>query len=436
MNLVYDVIVIGARCAGSPLAMLLARQGHTVLLVDRSEFPSDRMSTHYVKRTGVALLDDWGLLESVMEIGTPRIRRQAMHLGDMSLCGSAPAYRGVDADLTPRRLYLDKILLDAACSAGAEVRDGFSATGLVHDDGRVVGVRGSTKGGRGVVERARVVVGADGVNSFVARNVGARTRFDTGGLTCAYYAYFSGMRERDDTIDLHFLEEARRVIITFPTNDDLDVVFVFWPEEEAARVQSDREGAFFQALDHRAELAERVRSGTRASRYSGTPFLPNFFRESHGPGWALVGDAAMHRDPLTAQGITTAFAHAQVLAEELGSALAGDKSLKDALASYDERQFEQFKPMFDFTVALARLQPFPPPARELLAGLRDSQDSIDAYLGAFVGSVPLDRVYPPSMLQGFAQGVDELAHARERAADQPRNGRRSPSARLLSGGAR
>jgi 2-polyprenyl-6-methoxyphenol hydroxylase-like FAD-dependent oxidoreductase len=93
----YDAIIVGARCGGAPLAMLLARQGHRVLLVDRSHFPSDTMSTHYVKRTGAAFLRDWGLLDEIERIGTPSIRRLTMRMGDVSLSGNAPEYRGIVA---------------------------------------------------------------------------------------------------------------------------------------------------------------------------------------------------------------------------------------------------------------------------------------------------------------------------------------------------
>ena len=413
MSSTYEVIVIGARCAGAPLAMLLARRGHRVLLVDRSEFPSDTMSTHYVKRTGAAFLRDWGLLGEIEAIGTPRIRRLTMRMGDISISGEAPAYRGIDSDYTPKRLYLDKILVDAARAAGAEVRERFIVRELVFDGGRVVGIRGLDSGKAAIEERAKVVVGADGVNSFVARNVGARTYYDTGSLTCAHYAYFGGIRDRGDQGSLYVLDEARRFIITFPTNDGLDVVFVFWPNEEARRIQGDVDGEFRKVLDLVPDLAARVRSGKRESNFRGTNALPNFFREAHGPGWALVGDAALHRDPITAQGITNAFTHAHLLAEELGVALAGDKPLHLALSSYDHRQVEQLKPMFDYTVHFAQLQPLGSPTRAMLSFMAQDQGAINAFIGAFIGSVQLSDVFPAEMIEGFAHTVRKLAAAQE-----------------------
>ena len=418
----YDAIVIGARCGGSPLARLLARQGQRVLLVDKSEFPSDTMSTHYVKRTGAAYLRDWGLLDAVEAIGTPRIRRLNMRFGNVSLCGEAPPHRGLACDYTPKRVYLDKILVDGARDAGVEVRERFTVRDLIFEDDRVVGIQGFEKGKGAVEDRASVIVGADGIKSLVARKVGAKTYHDTGSLTCAHYAYFSGIREHDDEASLYVLDEARRFIITFPTNDDHNVILVFWPHEEARRVQGDLADAFQETLDLVPELAKRVRAGKQEARFRGTHALPNFFREAHGPGWALIGDAALHRDPITAQGISNAFTQAHLLAEELGASFAGQKSQDLALASYDQRQVELLKPLFDYTVYLAQLEPFPEPLQEMLAAMVSDQSAINAFIGAFIGSVPLDAVFPAEVVEGFAQTVQALSIEADRAKQAAESG--------------
>jgi len=370
------------------------------------------MSTHYVKRTGAAFLRDWGLLDKIEAIGTPRIRRLTMRMGDVSLSGEAPAYRGIDSDYTPRRIYVDKILVDAARAAGAEVRERFVVRELVFEGGRVVGIRGLQNGNAPAEERSKVVIGADGVNSLVARNVGAQTYYDTGSLTCAHYAYFGGIRDRDDQASLYVLDEARRFIITFPTNDGVDVVFVFWPNEEARQVQANVDREFHKVPD----LAARVRSGRRESNYRGTNALPNFFREAHGPGWALIGDAALHRDPITAQSITNAFSHAHLLAKELGAAFEGNKPLHLALSSYDHLQIEQLKPMFDYTVQFAQLQPLAAQARAMLAAVAHDQSATNAFIGAFIGSVQLKEIFPAEIIEGFSQTVRQLAAARERVS--------------------
>ena len=402
----YDAIIVGARCGGAPLAMLLARAGHRVLLLDRMALGSDIMSTHYLKRTGASYLAKWGLLAELGAHATPAIRRLNFRIDTVSLSGRAPAHAGVDADYTPRRFILDRILVDAAIAAGVEVRDHFTVKELVIQDGRVTGTKGVAKGGAMVTDRAKVVVGADGVRSSVAEAVGAATRVHAGTHTCGHYAYYSGMRDRDDTASLIMLPDERRFYITFPTNAGLDLLFLFWPSAHAKVVRSNLDAAFRASLRHVPELEARVRGASRETRISGTHVLPNFIRKAHGPGWALVGDAALHRDPITAQGITNAFTHADILAEELHLGFSGTKSLETALADYDKRQHAMLRPMFDYTVHLAKLQRMPRESLEMLHKAASDPLATAAFLGAFVGSVPLDAVFPPATLAEFANATD------------------------------
>jgi flavin-dependent dehydrogenase len=401
----YDAIIIGARCGGAPLAMLLARAGHRVLLLDRMAFGSDIMSTHYVKRTGASYLSRWGLLGELQALNTPAIEQLNFHIDDLQLSGQAPPHEGVTTDFTPRRFYLDRILVDAAITSGVEAREKFTVSELVFENGRVVGIKGSERGGETITERAKVVVGADGVRSFVAEALEAEAYIDAGIHTCGHYAYFSGMRQSDKEASLHMLTRQRRFYITFPTNDELDMVFLFWPTEQAEKVKADLEGSFAESLRLVPELEARVAGGTRESRISGSHLLYNFFRRAHGPGWALVGDAALHRDPITAQGITNAFTHAAILAEELDLAFSGTKPVDDALTSYDTRQFEKLKPMFDYTVHLAMLQALPEEVQSMLPMVAKDPVATSAFIGAFMGSVPLDVVFSPGLMDRFADDV-------------------------------
>ena len=199
----YDAIIVGARCGGAPLAMLLARAGHKVLLVDRMAFGSDIMSTHFVKRTGAAKLQKWGLLDQVKALGTPAIETLNFQINDTRLSGTAPPCEGVTTDFTPRRFYLDKILVDAAIESGAEVRDQFTVKELIFDGDQVVGIKGASAGGDVVTERAKIVVGADGVRSMVAKSVAAEHYIDAGTHACGHYAYYSGMRDSNSTANPH-----------------------------------------------------------------------------------------------------------------------------------------------------------------------------------------------------------------------------------------
>jgi 2-polyprenyl-6-methoxyphenol hydroxylase-like FAD-dependent oxidoreductase len=166
----YDVIVVGARCAGSPTAMLLARQGYRVLLVDRATFPSDTISTHVVHPTGIAALNRWGLLGQLLSTGCPPVSTYTFDFGPFTIAGS-PGTDDSPVAYAPRRIVLDKLLVDAAASAGAEVRQGFTVQEVLTDGGRVTGIRGRGKSGHVVSEHAWMVIGADGLHSAVAAAV-------------------------------------------------------------------------------------------------------------------------------------------------------------------------------------------------------------------------------------------------------------------------
>ncbi len=233
----WDVIVVGARCAGSPTAMLLARAGFRVLLIDRAHFPSDSMRCHFIQRTGIEYLTVWGLLPRVAESGCPPIFTKNVNLGDFSM--AMPPETGPDfaAHYAPRRYVLDAILVEAAAEAGASVLQGCTVHDLIWEDGRVAGVRGRTAGGMDIVERAHLVVGADGIYSRVARSVGAATYDERPIATCCYYSYFADVPV--DGLEANFLED--RFVVAFPTNEGLTGVAVAVPIADFPRFRADIE---------------------------------------------------------------------------------------------------------------------------------------------------------------------------------------------------
>src|SRR5678815_5473178 len=188
----YDAIVVGARCAGSPTAMLLARHGHKVLVVDKATFPSDTISTHLIHPPGMALLRKWGLAERVIATNCPPIHTYAFDFGPVTITGS-PGTKDEPYSYAPRRTVLDKILVDAAAEAGAEIREAFSVEEILVEDGTVVGIRGHQRGGETVTERARIVIGADGRHSMVARTMKAEQYNERPELESSYYTYYSGV---------------------------------------------------------------------------------------------------------------------------------------------------------------------------------------------------------------------------------------------------
>jgi 2-polyprenyl-6-methoxyphenol hydroxylase-like FAD-dependent oxidoreductase len=369
----YDAIVVGARVAGSPTAMLLARKGYDVLLVDRASFPSDTISTHLIHPPGITALQRWGLLDKVVASGCPGIDTYAFDFGPFTLSG-APDPDGTVA-YGPRRTVLDKVLLDAAVEAGVEVREGFSVESTVHEHDHVIGVRGHGKGSTTVTEHARVVIGADGRHSLVAQAVNPFQYHEKPPLLAAYYAYWSDlpMQGRFETYI-----RPNRGMAAFPTNDDLTVVIAGWPYAEFEANKKDIEGNLFKAYDLAPAFAERLRAAARETRFVGTA-VPNFFRKPYGPGWALVGDAGYNKDFITAQGIHDAFRDAELCVTALDEAFGGTRSFDAAMADYQTRRDAQVLPMYEFTTELATLEPPPPDLQQLLAAMAGNQDAMDGF---------------------------------------------------------
>jgi flavin-dependent dehydrogenase len=370
----YDAIVIGARCAGASTALLLARAGHDVLLVDRARFPSEIPHGHLIHRHGPARLSRWRLLDPVLATGCPAITSLTVDLGDFPLVGRELTRDGAPIGLGPRRGPLDKVLVDSAIEAGAELREGFVVDDLVFEDGRVVGVEGRA-GGTSVRERARIVVGADGRNSGVAKRVGAPAYQEVPTLTVWYFSYWSDVA--GDGLELY--QRGRRIIFGFPTNDRLYAVFVGWPTAELSAIRRDPEGALLGVVDLAPELSERVRGGRREERLLGATQLPNFLREPGGPGWALVGDGGCHKDPYAALGVCDAFRDAELVAEALDEVLTGRRAEAEALSDY-ERRNEATMDDYRANLYQAELSPSPPELLELRASVRGDQEATNRHL--------------------------------------------------------
>ncbi|HEY7077725.1 MAG TPA: NAD(P)/FAD-dependent oxidoreductase [Solirubrobacteraceae bacterium] len=377
----YDVIVVGTRVAGASTAMLLARGGLKVLAVDRGRFPSDTLSTHQVQVPGAACLARWGLLGRVEAAGTPATRRVRFDTGWVVLEGRWPAVDGVDALYSPRRRILDTLLVDAAREAGAEVREGCAVDEPLFDGGRVTGVRSGS-----VRERARLVVGADGRHSLVAKAVSAPEYHAQPPRSVAYYTYWSGVPLEGGRM----YARERRMIGAWPTNDGLLMTYVAAPADEFKAFRADPQGSLLRSLDLAGDLGERVRAGARAERVYGSADLHNRFRKPHGPGWALVGDAGLLMDPVTGQGISDAFRDAELLA---GAVLAG----RD-LAGYQAARDAAALPMYEMTLDVASFEPLAPHRQLLLERLAGRPDDTSRFLGALCGAVPIGEFFGPRNL--------------------------------------
>ncbi len=370
----YDAIVVGARCGGSPTAMLLARQGYRVLLVDQATFPSDTISTHLIHPPGISALRAWGLLERVIATGCPGIDTYVYDLGPFTISGR-PGTDESPLAYAPRRTVLDKLLVDAASEAGVEVRQEFTVTSVVSEDGRVTGVRGHRKGGSTLTERARVVVGADGHHSLVARSVDPQRYHSKPALQVSYYAYVRGL-PMDGRFEVYLRPD--RGFAAWPTNDEQTVVIGGWPRSELATNRKDVEGNFHATLDLVPEFAARFHAGKRATRFVGMS-VENFLRKPFGPGWALVGDAGYTKDFITGLGISDAFRDAGLCARALDEALSGARPFEEAMAAYQCDRDRLSLPFYEFTTQLATLQPLPPELERVLETVHGDPAAMDAF---------------------------------------------------------
>jgi flavin-dependent dehydrogenase len=308
----------------------------------------------------VVQLNRWGLLDTVLASGAPAIREVSFTAMGESVTRQVKDKAGVDLLVAPRRYILDTIMAEAAAQAGARLRLGISVTGVSLDEaGRATGVRGNDVIGAPVAIDARFVVGADGLASGIARAVGARVierRADSGAVQ---YAYYAGLPWRG----IELIAADRALAGVFPTHDGQACIWVGTPSSDARvarRRAASRTDAFTAQLQRAApELVERLQSGRRVSPVSGMLRSPNFVRSAYGAGWALVGDAGYHRDPVTGHGLSDAYRDAELLAVALHQALSGEAEESAALATYQGGRDRALRQVFDLTCALAAYPPVP-----------------------------------------------------------------------------
>lgn len=391
----YDAIVIGARVAGSPTAMLLAQKGYKILLLDRDSFPSDTISTHILLPKGFSQLKKWGLADEVLKRNCPVIKKITFDVGPFALTGTPPPIDGNSDIIAPRRYFLDKVLVDAAVSAGAELREKCTVQEIIIENGRVTGVRAKTESGNEFTEKARIVIGADGKNSILARAVKAEEYNTIPKASCWYYTYWSGV-----PIDaLTMFTIPYRAVGVIPTNDGLACMPVAWPFDEFQTYRSDIEGNYMKTIDQVDGLRDLMKDARREEKFTGMADLPGYFRQSFGPGWALVGDAAYHKDPITGQGMSDAMTRAEKLANAIDRGLSGEESIEVTLSNYQRERDEEVMPMYQMTCEWATLEPPPPDMENLFSAMLGNQAETDRFVGAVAGTVSIPEFFSPENMQ-------------------------------------
>lgn len=351
----YDAIVVGGRCAGAATAMLLARGGMRVLIVEAARPGTDTLSTHALMRGGVLQLHRWGLLDAVAAAGTPAIVATEFAYGDEIETIDIRPGDGISALRAPRRTVLDRLLFEAARAAGADVRTPARVTGLLTHGGAVSGIEGIDRGtGTSFRATAPLIVGADGRNSTIARAVGADVRRRGTASGAIVYGYFPGLpRDR-----YHWAYRPGATAGVVPTGDGLACVWAGTPTSRFTHRRSASLDADYRSLLAEADppLAAAIGTATPVGTLRAFPGQPGWIRALAGPGWTLVGDAAYFKDPITAHGITDALRDAELLADAVLHAPHGGRAQLDALREYEHTRDRLSEPLFDITDRIASYQ--------------------------------------------------------------------------------
>lgn len=383
----YDLVVVGARCAGASVALLAARAECRVLLIEKSRFPSDIVSTHLIHQPGVARLEKWGLLNDVVATGCPPIDQAGYRIADVRLEGrSAPAGEQ-SAAYAPRRYLLDQILVDAATSAGAEFRDRSAVISLVEDEGRIRGVRYKDSDGTVRTAQGRIVVGADGMRSTVARLVQAQEIVSDPIMTFVYYAYWRGLEPH-----FRLFEAQDQFVGMIPTNHDQTVVAAYFPQRKFDDVRRDARRQYLETATRVVpELGAICSAGGTFDRLYAFGEQRNFFRKATGRGWALVGDAGHHKDSITAHGISDAFLQADLFADTVVPFI-GSTEETDALEHFETARDEALTESYHKTLFTAKLD-VTAERLDLLRKIEADPSLTDRYFSVVSGVESVERLY-------------------------------------------
>jgi len=389
----FDAIVVGARCAGASAALQLATAGYQVLLVDRAQFPSDTMSTLYIHQPGLERLARWGVLDAVVASGCPKLERVTYQLADVRLHGQAPALGKIDAAYAPRRAILDRILVESAIEAGAIFRDGTRLVGLTGDDGRVTGVQLRSTTGQETCEQTRLVVGADGMRSTLARLTSADTTVSDPRTTCVYYSLWL-----DVPAHFEFYERPGGWVAMIPTNHNLTVIATYLPQSRFAMARRDPLATYLQAIRTTApDVFDRATAGERVGRLHGSGDQQNFFRQASGSGWVLIGDAGHHKDSITARGITDALVQAELLTEAIGTELRDTDRLDDSLLQFGARRDAALTRPYRNTLAVARLE-VDERRLAMMRAISRSPDLTTRFFGFVAGMNSMEDLITPELM--------------------------------------
>lgn len=349
-----DVVIVGSRCAGTAAAIAFAQRGRGVIALDGASFPSDTLSTHLFFPHHWTELEILGARDRVLRLGAPLHTRAGLAAPGVDVVGAFDTCGGQTFGSCVRRTGLDLALVKTARAAGADVRERTRVTGLLRDPaGRVTGVRYRGRDGAEGTIAAKLVVGADGRRSTVARLVGTTEHHRWENQRMMAYAYYQD--GRDDLRNLAMQWRYGDDLVTvFPCDGGQLVALLMPPVVRGDEFREDSEAAFHQAVRRVPPFSDRLRGCIRVGKVRVSYSHPSYFRHSQGPGWALPGDAGHFKDPVTAQGIRDALRFGRLLGETAAAHLDDPASLGAALAAWEKDRDEQCLPMYQWANLLGR----------------------------------------------------------------------------------
>ncbi|HEX3251206.1 MAG TPA: NAD(P)/FAD-dependent oxidoreductase [Pyrinomonadaceae bacterium] len=401
----FDVVIVGARCAGSPLATFLKRAGLSVCVIDQADFPSDTLSTHMFQLSGIEVLQKLDVMDAVLASGAPPLSNCYMKFEDVDLSGPARLRENDPrlAMLCVRRISLDVHLVEKAQETGVDLRLRTRVTELIKKDGRVVGLRVTGRDGTSYVIESDLVVGADGRNSTIARLAESRRYHVIPSERISSWAYFRNVPNDELHAKLYYHRLGDDFVVAAPADDDLFLVALCPSVEYFESYRADSEGWFKRAVAGCPPLADLLANAKRVTKYRGLTRFEGFFREATGPGWVLVGDSGHFKDPTPGQGISDALRQVEKLSAAIIRGFSKPKQRDSALRDWWRWRDRDSIQHYWFCSDIGKRGPITRTRLELLRRVAANEKLRQDFLDIFI-----HRKYPRQLFGPYAVAAAAL----------------------------